>query len=407
MSTKIPRVAYLNTEYPSLSHTFIEREIRSVRESGVEVDTFSVRRPGGAGAMGSAHARAADETFYLLDGLWSFAADQVWGISRHPIRYLISLFSAQRMAPPGIRARVLHVVYAMEGVRLMREMCRRGLKHVHVDMANNGAAVAKLACEFRKEATYSLTVHGSAVFFNVEQNRLAEKVRHTVFTRCISDFCRAQVQIWVEPEVWKRIHVVHCGVDPDVFIPRAREPSETLVLLTVGRLAAVKGYEVLLEACRMLSDSGLEWRLEMVGDGPRRRGLAKMADDLGIAERVVFHGPVSQDEIQTLYESADVFVVSSFMEGVPVVLMEAMAKEVTVVCTQVGGASELVEHGVNGWFVRPASATDLAERLKAVASDREALSGMGTAGRDKVIREFSHPSVGFQMAALFRKYLGS
>jgi glycosyltransferase involved in cell wall biosynthesis len=406
MSEQKIRLAYLNTEYPSLSHTFIEREVRSVRGTGIEVHTCSVRRPGRSGTLGVAHAAAAAETFYLLDGALPLLLDQVWGKLRHPLRYLRTLFAAQRIAPPGLRSRFLHAVYGMEGVRLVRELRRRGLTHVHVDMANNGAMVARLATIFDPRLTYSLTVHGPSEFFNVEKNRLTEKVEGALFTRCISNFCRGQVMTWVDPGVWDRLHIVHCGVDPNVFTPRPGRAAGPFRLLTVGRLAPVKGYEITLQACRLLTARGVDWHLDMIGDGPSRERLQRMAADLGIAGQVTFHGAAGQDEILAHFDRADALVVSSFLEGVPVVLMEAMAKELAVIATRVAGIGELVEDGVSGLLVDASSVEDLAAAMERLANERDRLREYGKAGRQRVLAEFAHPGVGERMAGLFRRYLG-
>jgi glycosyltransferase involved in cell wall biosynthesis len=295
----------------------------------------------------------------------------------------------------------------MEGVRLVREMRRRDLRHVHVDMANNGAMTALLATVFDPGLTYSVTVHGPSVFFNIDRNRLGAKVEGALFTRCISNFCRGQVMTWADPDGWDRLHIVHCGVDPEVFSPRPVREDGPFRMLTVGRLAPVKGYEITLQACARLEEEGVDWRLAMIGDGPSRARLSKMAADLGIADKVTFHGAVGQDEIVHHFDRADALVVSSFLEGVPVVLMEAMAKELAVIATRIAGIGELVEEGVSGLLVDASSVDDLAAAMARLAAEPERLRDYGRAGRKRVLEEFSHPGVGERMAGFFRQYLGS
>ena len=130
-------------------------------------------------------------------------------------------------------------------------------------------------------------------------------------------------------------------------------------LLAVGRLHPIKGYHILLDAIAVLSKEGFLVELNMVGDGPERDALEKRAKTLGISERVQFSGAVSQNQIGSHYDRADAIVMSSFMEGVPVAIMEAMAKELAVVATRVGGIPELVEDGVSGFLVNPGSAESL------------------------------------------------
>ncbi len=397
-------VAYLNTEYPSLSHTFIEREIRALRRHGARVQPFSVRPPNAGGRLGPEHEQAARETIVLLGRVPDLLLDAVAIALRHPLGVLRAIRESQRLACPGIRARLKSLAYVVEAMRLVRRMGVESLRHVHVHMANNGACVALLATRIDESITYSLTIHGSAEFFHVDTWKLREKASGALFVRCISDFCRAQVMAWTPPEVWERTHVVHCGVDPRRY-QRESPPRDGLRLLTVGRLHPIKGYPVLLEACAALSRQGIDWTLDMVGDGPMRPELEAIAQDLGIADRVVFSGPVGQDRIAAHFERASVMVMSSFMEGVPVVLMEAMAMELPVVATAVGGVPELVEHGISGELVPPASAPALAAALTRV-SQRSDLAAMRAAARRKVERDFDIRDVGREMASLLERYVG-
>lgn len=395
------RIAYLNTRYPGLSHTFIEREVRALRSRGVQVDTFSIRRPVRDDVLSAAHNEAARETVYMVDGVLGLATAQAWAIISRPLRYVRGMIAAQRLSPPGIRARLLHTAYLVEAVKLVREMRKRGVRHVHVHMANNGAAVAMLAAVVDPSISYSLTIHGSAEFFNVETGRLRAKAEGATFVRCVSEFCRAQVMAWTNPTTWPRYCVVHCGVDIKRFSPRPPMLSGPLRILTIGRMEAVKGYPVLLTACNQLSAMGVEWQLDMVGDGPLRASLECQARDLGIAGRIIFSGAVGQDAISKHFDQADVLVVSSFMEGLPVVLMEAMAKGLAVVSTSVGGVPELIEHGVTGLLVRPGSVESLTLALTRLARDRALLKSFGEAARKRIVEEFSIETVGAQMSALF------
>lgn len=404
--TGVPRIAYLNTEYPAISHTFIEREIRAVREGGLEVETMSVRKPGPDSVRGEINRRATDETFYVLDGAGKVVASVLGALAASPAGFVRVIAASQRLSPAGIKTRLTHVAYACEGMRLARRMAERGLRHLHVHMANNGAAVAMMARAYDPRIEYSLSIHGSAEFFHVDTWTLGAKAEAAKFVRCISHFCRAQVMTWTKPEAWDRFHIVHCGIDPEVYSPRPERAPGRLRLLTVGRLHPIKGYPVLLEACKLLADEGLAFELEMVGDGPMRGRLEEMARNLGLSERVKFAGSVPPDDIPKHFDRADVMVVSSFMEGVPVVLMEAMAKEMGVVATRVGGIGELVEQGVSGQLVDTGSAGALAAGIRVYARDLELCRVHGRRGRERVMSEYSVRQTGGGMIGLFKQYLG-
>jgi glycosyltransferase involved in cell wall biosynthesis len=401
------RLAYLTTKYPAISHTFIEREVRGLRRLGIDVHTFSVRLPEPQDVLSGHHQEAARQTCYLLDSRAGLLKAQWGGFLRHPLRYLRVLWEAQRLSLPGLKWRGLYTAYALEAVRLARELRRRGLRHVHVHLANNGAMVGLLTCVYDPSLSYSLTVHGPADFFAVEQWRLPEKAQRAVFVRCISEFTRSQLMYWTDPSAWSRYHVVHCGLDVESYQPRRAaegDPRGPLRLVAVGRLDPVKGHLVLLEALKRVTQEGVDCRLTLVGEGPMKQQLVAKVAELGLNGRVVMPGAVGQDHIQSYYEAADVMVVSSFAEGLPVVLMEAMAKQLPVICTAVAGVPELVEHGVNGWLVPAGSVEALAKALKRLGADRVLLRSLGAPARRKVVEEFSIATVASQMAELLRRY---
>jgi colanic acid/amylovoran biosynthesis glycosyltransferase len=399
------RVAYLNTQYPSLSHTFIEREVRAVRSLGVHVDTFSVRPPGRHARLGTANEQAARETYFLLDGFWRFVGCVLAAVFMSPLGFVRALAASQVLSPPGIRARVYHLIYACEGMRLGRELRRRKLNHVHVHMANNGAAVALLACRYRPSISYSLSIHGSAEFHHVDSWRLPHKIAGATFVRCISFYCRAQLMALTDTSLWEKYHIVHCGIDPDVFVPRPPRQPGHLSLLAVGRLQPVKGYHVLIDAMAALRNEGTGVVLEIVGDGPERGVLEERVKTLGLGGCVEFCGAVSQDRIGENYDRADALIISSFMEGVPVVLMEAGAKELAVIATRVGGIPELVVNGESGVLAHAGSAEELVKAIRVLAADPERCRDFGARGRERVLAEYTVGKVGEGMRNLFTRYL--
>lgn len=397
-------IAYLNTEYPSLSHTFIEREVRALRVLGVRVQTYSVRPAAPSGTLSAEHRSAAESTVVLHRGVMALASGMIRACVKSPRAALRVIRAAVGLAPAGLKSKMLHLAYAAEGVALARDMQGRGIRHVHVHMANNGAAVALLACRFDPRLSYSLSIHGSAEFFHVDTWTLASKVESATFTRCISNFCRAQVMAWTNPVCWPKQHIVHCGIEVERFQFRQRSPSARLKLLTVGRLHSIKGYPLLLRACKALSEQGIDWSLDMVGDGPLRAALERDAASLGIADRVTFSGAVGQDAIQEHYEAADVLVVTSFMEGVPVVMMEAMAKGCLVAGSAVGGIPDLLEGGRCGVLISPGSEEEIARALAAIARGEHDQCSMRDRARARIETDFNINRSAVRMLAIFKSY---
>lgn len=382
------RIAYMTGEYPRATDTFIQREVAALRDRGVHVETFSVRKPPETENVGPEQQAERRQTYYLLPGRMLDLLRAHGGMFfRSAGRYLGALRTALAVRPPGIKALVWQLAYFAEAGLVARRMHDHGLSHLHNHFSNSSCSVAMLAAQMGG-FPFSFTMHGPAEFFEPKYWRLDEKIRRAKFVCCISHFCRSQGMVFAPPDKWDRMHVVHCGVDPAAFEPVTHRGQGSRVLF-VGRLAAVKGLPVLLRAVADLAKSGNDLQLSIAGDGPDRSSLAAQAQRLNIADRVAFRGYQSQAQVRQLLAETDVFVMSSFAEGVPVVLMEAMAAGVPVVATRIAGIPELVDDGSSGFLVPPGDPTVLAEKIETLLNDSDLRNRFGTAGREKVEREFN------------------
>jgi glycosyltransferase involved in cell wall biosynthesis len=383
------RLAYLTAEYPKVSHTFVMREVAALRRLGAAVETFSIRRTPEEGLLSDADRAAALETFAVLPPDWPrLAGAHVRSALRHPRRYAATLRLALALSPPGLRARLWQLFYFAEAVLVADELGRRHVDHVHAHFVNVACWVALLAAELRG-LTWSFTMHGPLELDEVERHRIAEKVRRADLVVCISDFARAQLMRQVEPSCWDKLHVVHCGVEPLLYAPNGDGPRPAggpLQVVSVGRLAAMKGFPVLIDALAALGRDGPPVRLTLVGDGPDADALRAQAQRAGVS--VEFAGALSADEVARVVRRADVFCLPSFAEGVPVVLMEAMAAGLPVVSTAVMGIPELVADGVSGILVPPGRSDALAGALRTLAEDPLVRRSLGEAGRSTVLRAF-------------------
>lgn len=405
MRTK-KRVAYLNSQYPSLTHSFIEREVQAVRAEGIDVHTFTIRPASETGTLGQANASAARETYVLMPTLFLLLCSQAAALVQFPMGYFRALLLAQRISASGIAARTKSLGYSFQAARLAMECLRRGIDHIHVHMGNNGAAVALLATAICVRLSYSLSIHGSAEFFDVHRINLRAKVAGARFVRCVSHFCRAQVMAWSDRLSWGKTHLVPCGVDLARLTPVVpRKGPGPLRILNVGRLDSIKGVPVLIAACADLTRRGVDWRLELVGAGPLEAALTQQAAALGLRDRVTFAGPMSQEDVLGAYDRSDVLVVSSFMESLPVVLMEAMGKGMLVVATSVGGIAELVQHRVTGLLVPPADSAALATALQDISTRIGELDPMRRAARQAVWDAHNLARTGADMAELLKPCL--
>ena len=383
------RVAYLVSQHPKLSHAFISSEVAALRRAGAHVRTFSVRAPGPSALLTEAgRAEAAQTTVLLAPDRTPLLLAHAWLLARSPASWARGLVRALRTGPRAPRAVLWQLFYFLEAVPLVREMHRDGLRHVHVHLANNAADIARTAVGIGQDLqgagswSWSLSMHGPTEFSDVRGFDLAAKVRSAAFVACITDYARSQLMALVEPEHWPRLHVVRMGVDLDSYPPsskqRAARGAGPLRVLFVGRLVPEKGPSVLLDAVDLLRARGRDVELRLVGEG-------ELATEL--ARRTVLTGPVPQDALPEQYAWADVFCLPSFAEGLPVVLMEAMATELPVVTTRITGIPELVVDRVNGRLVAPGRADLLADALASLADDPDLRARLGGDGRRAVLAQ--------------------
>jgi colanic acid/amylovoran biosynthesis glycosyltransferase len=397
------KVAYVASRYPHISHTFIRREVEALRAAGVQVETFTIRRSEADGHFGPADLEADRTTTAILPAsVARLARAHGSALLRSPGGY-VSALAATVLAPAsGLRQRLWRLFYFVEGIILWWECHRRGIRHVHAHFANVGADVARVAATYGRRQSggrwsWSFTMHGPTEFFDVRAVDLGGKTADADAVVCISDYARSQLMVFVGEGERDHLHIVHCGIDVSAFAPpEPRDDDGTLDVLFLGRMVVEKGPLQLVEAVALLEQSGVDVRATFAGDGPIRAPAEALAVELGVADRVEFVGAVVPDEVVGHYQAADVFCLPSFAEGVPVVLMEAMACERPVVTTYITGIPELVTEGVSGHMVTPGRADLLADALRDLV-DPEKRRSMGAAGRSVVESEFDIQAVGPQL----------
>lgn len=412
------RVAYLVSQYPALSHAFIEREVLELRAAGAQVTTFTVRRCPPEQLKSAEMRREDARTTALLGQAPTAYVREVARYARTggPGALLGGVRAAVRAGRGGPRDRAWQAFYLVEALRLVAIMRAIGLRHVHVHFANNGADVARLACVLGNGLrtpddspawTWSFSMHGPTELEDPDAHGLRDKTRDAAFVACISAYARDRLAGYLDPQDRHRLPIVHMGVDSEHFPPaaaerRARAPGALRVLF-VGRLVTEKGPDVLVEALARL---GLPFVGKIVGAGPLAEQLHDLITERGLAGQIHLLGGRGQDELPELYRWADVFCLPSFREGVPVVLMEAMASELPVVTTAVAGIPELVTDGVSGLFVPPGDPDALAAAVRELALDPDRRETFGRAGRHAVLRSFTAEPNARRLLAAFRTSAG-
>jgi colanic acid/amylovoran biosynthesis glycosyltransferase len=397
------RLAYLCNQYPAISHTFVMREVQALRDLGAEIATISIRRSDPDHLKADADRREFEATHALLPiGPARLLRTHLTALARESRRYVATLLWALRIEGKSGRGRLWQLFYFAEAVLVWDRMRRDGLSHVHAHFTTPTADVAMIAARLGRGWSYSFSAHGTDIQAS-DPSSLAETVRHARFVVCVSDFGRSQLMALVEEEHWPKIHVVRCGIDLSEFQgrPDGRESADPLRILNVGRLHPVKGHAVLLEALALLLGMGIAAELTIVGDGDRRGALERLAATLGVADSVAFAGSVGQHEIRGFYERADVFCLPSLGEGIPVVLMEAMAMRLPVVSSSIMGIPELVDDGVGGLLVPAGRADQVAAALRRLADDPELCERLAKHAHQKVAADHDGTRAAERLAELF------
>ena len=396
-------IAYLVSEYPKVSHTFIQREIAGVRRAGVNILTYSIREPQSDDLMGQAERTEHQSTFYVFKRLKSpvsLIASQFQLFTASPARYFRAFGVALRKRPAGIKSALFHLAYFAEAAILGRELLKNQVSHLHVHFANSGCTVGMLASELTG-IPFSFTMHGPTEFFNVEKFALPEKLKRAEFVVCISDFCRSQLMLFAEKTDWDKLHIIHCAVELGLYKTDAIKAKDNV--LFVGRMSGVKGAALLLNAVVSLRQNFPDITVTMIGDGPEKADLEAQSSELGLEPHVTFLGARSQQEVAKHMALATVFVLPSFAEGLPVVLMEALASATPVIATRVAGVAELVEDGVNGRLVMPGNQQQLNEALAQLLEDSNMRQMMGKNGRAIVDKVFNTKIETKKLSELLRR----
>lgn len=400
-----PRVlAYLTSQYGRASDTFIRNEVQELRALGHVVHTFSVRRPEASQVVSDEVREEQRRTLYLLDrGALGLASALLHGLLTRPIATFRTLRRAWGVAAPGLGSRLRHLAYAAEALLLARELRSRRVEHLHNHLAEASAVVAMLAAPLAG-IRFSLTVHGPYEFFRAEQWRLGEKIAASAFTCCISEFCRSQCMVFAPPSAWERLELVRCGVEKAFLAEPPTPVPDVARFVCVGRLCAEKGQLLLVDAAARLAPRWPELEITLVGDGPQRRAIEQRIAELGVARHVRIVGWQDGAAVRAELLRSRAFVLPTFAEGLPVVVMEALALHRPVITTWVAAIPELVVPGECGWLVPPGSVDALVAALEAALSQPVArLAEMGRCGAWRVAQRHDPAREAARLAAVIAR----
>ena len=364
----------------------ILREVRLLRRD-FEIHTASIRAPDRPLQQLSKEEREeANQTFYVKPrGAFGGILGLLVTLFTQPAGFFCGFSRAISLAKGRPKQTLLNLAYFAQAAIVGRWMRRLNLTHLHTHYSST---VALLVHE-TFGIDISISFHGPDEFNDPTGFWIREKVAACTFVRAISHYARSQLMRASATEHWEKIHVVYMGVDPEAFTPRPfRENPSPIEMICVGRLAPVKAQHILIGVVEKLVHENFRVLLHLVGGGPDRASLDAEVAARGLGDAVMIHGFTPQDKLETLYRRADIFALPSFAEGVPGVLMEAMAMEIPCVSTWITGTPELIRNGVDGLLAAPSDVEGFAEAIRSLIVDSGLRRNIGEAGRARILDRF-------------------
>ena len=396
------RIAYLVNRYPTVSHSFIRREILALEQQGIEVMRIAIRE-WEPELLDKENRPERERTRYVLDeGATGLAIALLRMLVTRPIRFIKALALALRMGYRGDRPLPVHFIYLAEACCIVPWLRAAGIEHLHAHFGTNSAEVAMLVHTLGGP-TWSFTIHGPKEYDNVELFGLVEKIQRCAFVVAISSYGRSQLYRLVDHQHWPKVRVVHCGLEKSYFAPHVPPAPTVRRLVCVGRLCEQKGQLLLVEAARRLAAQGVDFELVLAGDGELRSEIETLIGRYKLENQVRITGWISGDEVRNQLLAARALVLPSFAEGLPMVIMEAMALKRPVISTFVAGIPELVHPGEHGWLVPAGDVEALADVMRAcLETPIETLIRMGEYAHKRVLERHSVDTEAAKLNKLFQ-----
>lgn len=411
-----PTIAYVTQFFPILTETFVYREVNALRERGFEVVTLSNRTPD-VNKLSEESIGLMDSTEYVFPiKLIPFIFAHLYFIFNVPDRYFGTLFYVMTQRNESLSNRVRTFGHFGGGVYLAYKARKRGISHIHAHFAVNAATIGLVVSRLLKIG-YSLTVHNN-IF--TDQLILRAKLESADFIISISEFSK-QYLLDFAPDIaglGKKIDIVHCGISAESFQRetaylngQSEDPAHVPHLVSLSSFAHRKGMPVLIEACRILQERGVNFRCTIAGTGPDWDLVKDLVGKYNLAETVSLPGRYFQENIHGYLNEASVFALACItaengdIDGVPVALMESMAMEVPTISTTVSGIPELIDHEVNGLLVPERDADALADAIERLLTDHDLAIKLGQDGRRKIIEAFNIDRTSQQLVDIFKRNL--
>lgn len=400
MSSKI---AYFINQYPKVSHSFIRREILALERQGFDILRIALRGWDAELVDREDQAEQTRTRYVLRQGALVLMMAMLRVCVTSPARFFSALSLALKIGRRADRPMMIYLIYLAEACRVRSWLREQGACHLHAHFGTNPAAVAMLVHSLGGPP-FSFTVHGPEEFDKPQFISLGEKIRRSAFVVAVSSFGRSQLYRWVEHDQWPKVKEVHCGLETEFHAVAPVPVPDVPRLVCVGRLCEQKGQLLLVEAAHRLAQKGIGFELVLVGDGEMRVEVERLIRRYALEDQVRITGWISSDQVREEILAARGLVLPSFAEGLPVVIMEAMALRRPVLTTYVAGIPELVRPGETGWLFPAGSVDELAATMETfLAAPIDVLEHMAETGYRLVLERHSIDIEAAKLAALFRE----
>lgn len=399
------KIAYFVNQYPAVSLSFIRREILALERQGAEVLRIALRG-WDLDLADDQDLIERSRTIYVLNkGPLPLVSALFQTALTRPFKFLRALKYVVKFSFRADRPLPVHLIYLAEACRILPWLIKSEIQHIHAHFGTNSAEVVMLT-HLLGGPSYSFTVHGPEEFDKTTFIYLKEKIHHAAFVAAISSYTRSQLYRWADYHDWHKIHVIHCGLETS-FHTVAHQPIPTTPkIVCVGRLCEQKGQLLLINAVSQLAKKGLPFELVLAGDGEMREEIEHLITKYHLQSQVTITGWISSEQVREHLLTSRALVLPSFAEGLPVVIMEALALKRPVLTTYVAGIPELVRHGESGWLFPAGDVEELTSALEELlTAPLEQLQRMGEAGYQRVLERHSIDTEAAKLKQLFEKTL--
>jgi colanic acid/amylovoran biosynthesis glycosyltransferase len=397
-----PRIGYLIGQFPAINHYYLLLEIGNLRAMGIDIRIASIDPPDRTPEELKADERALLPEIYLVKrepeakALGALLGRFFGG----PISFLSALGQAYSFTRTQRRPRIYALYYIAEAVLIARWMKRFEIGHLYASFTSNIAVLVRMLYGF----PVSFGVYGYGELYDPIGTQLARKIDQSVFVRSVSKHGVGQMMLASPAEQWPKLRYIALGIAPEAFPPRALRSEQPFDIVCVGRLSPEKGHRLVLAALESLISQNVIVTIRFIGDGPDRAFLEADAARRGISSHVVFEGRVSQQRLDQVYGSASASVLASLYEGIPIVLMEAMSREIPCIAPAINGIPELIIHGESGMLFNPGDVEELAAQIIKLVQDSELAHRLGKAGRERILRYYDIAPNTAILADVFREF---